>query len=341
MVHDSATELRRSLPALVAQLETGDELIVVDNDSAEDPARLVGELAPGAVVIEAGENLGYGGGNNLGARRAHNELLVFLNPDALVSPGWREGIELPLSEGRDWAAWQALVTSDGGETVNCDRGVVHFTGIAWAGNAGRPLGAELEPGEVPFASGACLAVRREAWNALGGFSQPFFLYGEDVDLSLRLWLMGERVGVETRARVDHDYEFDKGPAKVTYLERNRLAMVIRTYPGPLLALVAPVLLVSSLAAVLAAIPAGLAGRYLAAWRDLVRWLPRLVAERREIASHRQITSTEFATILTADLDSDYLPAVVRARPLAAALRTYWSVVRWLLEAGSRSPASRG
>lgn len=334
VTHDSAGELRRSLPALVAQLEPADELIVVDNESEDDTVALAGELAPGATVIESGENLGYGGGNNLGAKRAHGKLLVFLNPDAVVAPGWREAITHPLTERRGWAAWQALITSDDGRTVNSDRGVVHFTGIAWAGNAGRPLGTPpLEPAEVGFASGACLAVTRPAWVRLGGFSQPFFLYGEDVDLSLRLWLMGERVGVEPRARVDHDYEFDKGAGKWVYLERNRWAMLIRAYPASLLALIAPVLLVSSLAAMVAAVPAGHARERLIAWRDVIRWLPRLIAERREIAADRAISPGEFARVLTPELDTDFLPAAVRSRPAAALLRAYWSLVRLLLGSG--------
>lgn len=195
------------------------------------------------------------------------------------------------------------------------------------------------PSEVGFASGACLAVTRSAWAKLGGFPQPFFLYGEDVDLSLRLWLMGERVGVEPRARVDHDYEFDKGAGKRVYLERNRWAMLVRLYPASLLFLISPVLLVSSLASLLAAIPAGHARQSLIAWRDVIRWLPRLLAERREIKSRRAIGAGEFAAVLTDSLDTDFLPSAVRSRPVDAMLRSYWSLVRLLLGAGSSPPAS--
>ena len=68
--------------------------------------------------------------------------------------------------------------------------------------------------------------------------EQFFLYHEDVDLSLRVRLAGGALGVEPAARVDHDYEFDKGAAKWRYLERNRWATLIRTYPAALLALLA-------------------------------------------------------------------------------------------------------
>jgi len=77
---------------------------------------------------------------------------------------------------------------------------------------------------------------RRTWQQLGGFADDYFMYHEDVDLSLRLRLAGGRIGVIPDARVDHDYDFDKGPAKWRVLERNRWATLLRTYPAPLLAL---------------------------------------------------------------------------------------------------------
>ena len=90
--------------------------------------------------------------------------------------------------------------------------------------------------EVSFASGAALVVRREAWEAVGGFDERYFMYGEDLDLGLRLWLHGYRVGVVPAARVDHDYTFAKGGWKWFMLERNRWWTVLGDYPGALLVL---------------------------------------------------------------------------------------------------------
>ena len=96
---------------------------------------------------------------------------------------------------------------------------------------------------------------------------PFFLYHEDVDLSLRVRLAGGTLGVEPRARVDHDYEFDKGAAKWRYLERNRWATLIRTYPAALLALLAPGLLATELALVVVAAAGGWLPQKLRAWAE--------------------------------------------------------------------------
>ncbi len=331
VTHDSADAMRRTLPAIVAELRDGDELIVVDNASADATPAAVAELAPGAALIETGANSGFGAACNRGAEAAGGELLLFLNPDNAVAPGFRDAIELPLREQRGWGAWQGLVTDAGGERLNSRGGVVHFTGIAWAGGAGEPrAAAPAGPEEVAFPSGACLAIPRERWQRAGGFSEPYFLYHEDTDLGLRLRLAGERVGIEPRAVSDHDYEFDKGPGKWRHLERNRWATVLRDYPGKLLALVMPALLATELALLVVAAAGGWLGPKLRANADVARALPRLLRERREVQATAAIDAATFAECLTAELDSEFLGAAGRSRLIRALLRGYWSAVKRLL-----------
>lgn len=331
VTHDSRAAVARTLPALAAQLRGGDELVVVDNASADGTPAVARELAPGAIVIETGANLGFAGACNRGAEAASGELLCLLNPDAVPERGWREAIELPLAEERGWAAWQGLVTAGGGRTVNTRGGVVHFTAIAWAGGAGEPLAAAPVSGAEPgFVSGACLAIERRRYLELGGMPAEFFLYHEDVDLSLRLRLAGGRLGIEPGARVDHDYEFAKGDYKWRLLERNRWATLIRTYPAALLALLAPALAATEVALFAAAAAGGWLPQKLGAWADTLRWLPRLLAERRRIQARRAIGAREFADSLRASLDSSHLGAAGRSRALGAALAGYWALVRALL-----------
>ena len=332
VTHDSAAALSRSLPALLGELRAGDELIVCDNDSRDGTPALVADLAPEAVVLASGGNLGFAAGCNLAAARARNELLLLLNPDNVVAAGFREAIELPLLEARGWAAWQGLVTDRAGTILNTRGGVVHFTGISWAGGAGQARSAAPSaPTEVPYASGACLAIRRDAWNELGGFPEPYFLYHEDTDLGLRLRLAGHAAGIEPRALCDHEYDFHKGPAKWLYLERNRWATIIRTYPGRLLAALAPALLATELALLIVAAAGGWLPQKLRASAETIRWLPRLIRERRAIQAGRAITAAAFAeACLTPDLNSEYLGRAARSRLLRAALRGYWRGARRLL-----------
>jgi GT2 family glycosyltransferase len=341
VTYDSAEAIGASLDPLLEQLGELDELIVVDNASGDDTVERVRARAPRARLLAQDRNLGFAAGCNAGAAVAAGDLLVFLNPDAVVAEGFADAIRRPLAEDRGWAAWMGVVTAAGGAEINTSGGIVHFTGIAWSGQVGAPVAAlPGGPREVAFASGACLAVPRAWWEALGGFPPEFFMYCEDVDLSLRLWLCGGRVGVEPGARVDHDYAFVKGAYKWRLLERNRSATVLRTYPGPLLALLAPALLATELALLAIAPSSGWGRPKLQAYADTLRALPRLLRERRAIQARRAIGAAEFARLLTPDLTSRDLGRAGASRPLRTLLRAYWalvvSVISW-----TSSPARAG
>ena len=328
------TAVTQTLAALATQLQPGDQLVVVDNASTDGTADAVADVVPGATVLRNAENVGFAPACNQAAEAARGDLLLLLNPDATPAPGLCDAIRRPFGDGRGWAAWMGLVTAGGGRTINTSGGAIHFTGIAWADESGEPASQVSRPREVPFASGACMAVPRATWLAQGGFSPEFFMYHEDVDLSLRLRLGGGRIGLEPDARVDHEYEFHKGPAKWRMLERNRWATIIRTYPGALLALLAPALLATELALMAVSLGAGWGPQKARAYADTFRALPRLLRERRRIQSTRQVSAAQFAEVFTPRLSSAYLGRAASSKPLHALLWIYWAAVRAVLRASS-------
>jgi N-acetylglucosaminyl-diphospho-decaprenol L-rhamnosyltransferase len=329
--YESAGDLPETLVALTAQLRPGDELVVVDNASTDGSAAAARAAAPDATVVELATNEGFAGGCLAGVARTTAPLLFFLNPDARITRGCLDQLRAAAREQPSWGAWQALVVLPGGALVNTSGGVVHWLGIAWSGDIDTPVAAVRErPHEVGFASGAALVVRREAWDATRGFDADWFMYGEDVDLSLRLRLAGWGVGVVPAARVEHGYGFEKGAYKWFHLERNRWWMLIAAYPAPLLALVLPALLVFDVGLLAVAARGGWLGAKLRAQAAVLRTLPRAVARRRAVQATRTVAPAAFAASLTPTLDSPYLGGPANIAAVRALQAGYWRLVRALL-----------
>lgn len=324
----SAAALPALLDALGAQAAPGDEVIVVDNDSGDGGAELAEAHSAVTAVIRTGGNLGFAAGCNRGAARATGDAVLLLNPDCAPEPGFLDAMRRP-PEG--WDAWMGVVTLPDGARVNTAGGVVHYLGLAWAGRYGEPVAAVPgQPHEVGFLSGACMAVRLPVWRALDGFPEDYFMYLEDVDLSLRLRLAGHRTGVLPAARVRHDYAFAKGPGKWRQLERNRWLTVVRTYPAPLLALVLPAMLAAEPGLALVAWRQGWAGAKLWAVGAVLAGLPRAVVARREVQRAARVDAATFARALTSALDSPFLGAPARSPLVTVPVRAYWRLVTRLL-----------
>jgi N-acetylglucosaminyl-diphospho-decaprenol L-rhamnosyltransferase len=326
VAYDNAAELPHTLALASGQLRDGDELVVVDNASA-DAGGAVAEAA-GARVLRQPRNAGFGAGCHAGAAATTAPLLLFLNPDARLAPGALEALRDAAASQPRWGAWQALVLLPGGEHVNSSGGIVHWLGLAWAGQCDAPsAAAPRAPTEVAFASGAGLVVRRSAWTEVGGFEPAYFMYGEDVDLSLRLRLAGWGVGLVPAARVEHEYEFAKGDYKWFPHERNRLWTVLGAYPPVLLALTAPALLGLEAALLVIAARQGWLGAKLRAQLAALRTLPWALRRRRRLQAARRVSPALFARSLSASLDSPYLQAPA---PLVRLQAAYWRLVAGLL-----------
>ena len=327
VTYDSAEPIGATLAALEGQFEDGDELVVVDNGSTDGTPAAVRAASPRARVLEQGANTGFAGGCRAGVAASSAPLILFLNPDAQPAPGALAALRAVAGERPGWGAWQALVTMDGGRAINTAGNVAHYLGISWAGSCGLPVGeAPAEPVEVPFASGSAMVVRREAWAAVDGFDERYFMYCEDLDLSLRLALRGYGVGLAPRARVEHHYEFHKGARKWFLLERNRWWTIVSDYPGRLLAPLLPALLVLELALLVVAARDGWLTSKLRAQAAVLRELPQILARRREVQRGRAIGSREFAARLSAELDSPFLGPLAQVAVLAGLQRLYWRAV---------------
>ena len=322
VAYESGDALTRCLDSLA-----GEDVIVVNNGGGgpeiEDAARR-------ARVIDS-DNVGFGAGCNRGARETDAEVVVFLNPDTVAQPGALEALARVLEQPDVGVVQARLRLLQDPERLNSSGNVVHVSGLAWPGGYGDPAEGLTAAREIPYASGAAFAIRREVFLELGGFSEELFLYQEDLELSWRAHLRGLRVLVVPEADVLHDYVLEQpGRQKEYYLERNRLIVLLTAFSGRLLLLLAPVLLAFELGIVALAWRQGWLREKVGGWAWLVRNRAWLAAHRRETQALRRVGDRELARFLTPVLDPRMLELPAGVATLNGLVSAWWRGVRVFL-----------
>ena len=223
-----------------------DEFVIVDNGSTPSEEVVLDAAArePQVQLLRGQGNVGFARGANLGASAAHGKVLVFLNPDAFLEPGCIAALRANLSERHGLRLVGARVLNlDRTEQRGARRGeVTPVTTLLSLTRLSRRLPSfrnfEIhheddptpnEPLPVPTISGACFAMTRADFSAMGGFDEGYFLHVEDVDLCWRVRRSGGEVLFHPGAEVIHlgstshtspvKVEFWKGLGLVRYFRK--------------------------------------------------------------------------------------------------------------------------
>jgi N-acetylglucosaminyl-diphospho-decaprenol L-rhamnosyltransferase len=232
VTYNAAPWLERSLESVC---ETGAELIVVDNGSSDGTLEVVRERFPGARLIEQ-ENRGFGAGNNAGMRVASGRYFLFLNPDAWLTDGALERLVAFADEHPEAAVVGPRLLNTDGTLQRSVRGypspwriATEYFFLRKLAPRSRALNAFFGANfdhksvrEAEFLGGACLLVRREAVDSIGGFDEDFFLMSEEVDWCYRFRRAGWKVLFYPGAEVVHVIGASVNPALFKELVRGHL-----------------------------------------------------------------------------------------------------------------------
>ena len=259
VTYNSAVYLQHCLASVMREIWPEDEIILVDNASTDGSAQIIRRGWPKVALVRNSENLGFAAAGNQAARLAHKELLVFLNPDTVVLPGWLDGLRQVLASDQTAAlvTSQVLTMSQAGEIkaggegrcgqapcgqVPCAQ-VVHFSGLVFGRSLVHDGGKESGHAGVGAASGASFAVRRRVWEELGGFDETYWMYYEDTDLSWRAWHRGYRCLAAPESAILHDQPSAPSGQTLFYMARNRYLLLCKNFhPGTLLLLAPGIIL---------------------------------------------------------------------------------------------------
>ncbi len=230
--------LRACLASLARQTDVHFETIVVDNGSTDGSAEMA-EKEFGALVIRNRKNRGFCAANNQGIAKASGAYIALLNNDAEAEPGWLAALLRACVKAPDigMVAAKVLVWEDP-KRIDKAGHLIFPDGQ----NRGRGAGA-LDRGqfdreeEALWPDGCAAMYRKEMLDAIGGFDEDLFAYGDDAELGLRARIAGWKCLYTPDAVVRHHRgsTMGKGSARrLALIERNRVLLAAKLFPWSLL-----------------------------------------------------------------------------------------------------------
>ena len=304
--------LSRCLETLLKTAYSPLELIVVDNHSTDGSVDYLRRSHPGVRLIEFRENLGYAGAYNAAVPQAAGEIVVLLNFDVEVEPGWLDqAVELLAGEAQLAAVQpklRSLQRRDFFEYSGGSGGFIDRYGYPFV--RGRLFEAiEPDTGQyddvVPifWATGAAFVTRKSAFVEAGGLDADFFMHMEELDLCWRYWLMGHTVKVAPRGIVFHwaGAALSAGRFhKMYFNHRNGLVMMLKNYGLKSLLRNLPGRLALDWITVVTSLFRGepkRSGAVLAAHAYVLGRLPSIWAKRRRVQGLRKVADRELARVI--------------------------------------------
>lgn len=187
---------------------------VVDNASSDDSVPFLRTNYPWVHVIESNRNLGFAGANNLAMHSSDGRYMLLLNSDAFVMPdAVRSLVRCADAEPRSAIVGACLLNPDGTfqashtpfPTLASEWLILTGLGRKIFGGHYPSRGSEVGLGRqrVDYVEGACMLVRRTAFEQVGGMDEGYFMYAEEVDWCFSMKTAGWQVWYEPAAKVTH------------------------------------------------------------------------------------------------------------------------------------------
>jgi GT2 family glycosyltransferase len=191
------------------------EVIVVDNQSADDQLQKFIDAFPEFYFVENSGNFGFANGCNLGAKRSTGEYVLFLNPDTVVTLEALQGLLRNAQDHPEFTIISCSQVTDQGKDDRpyglflAPRTLTSFIRTFYKLTHRNLATTTLKSGDQvifpDWVSGSVMLMSRMKFNQLGGWSEDFWMYYEDTDLCKRVWEMGGRVALISNLQIIHNH----------------------------------------------------------------------------------------------------------------------------------------
>jgi GT2 family glycosyltransferase len=306
--------LASCLDSLNSQSFRDFEVIIINNGRAELIPPPESYTFP-CRILSPGSNVGFGAAVNLAIRASSSPYVAILNDDTEPDANWLSSLASELDGDPRVGMWASRIQLRGSSALDSAGMVICFDGSSKQRGHCQPASSFSHSQDVLLPSGCAALYRRLMLDEIGLFDEDYFLYCEDTDLGLRARWAGWTCRYVPEAVVEHRYSGTSGAysvMKASFVERNRLWVALKNFPGVLLPGV-PFVAVSryfwqlraaqgSNGAAAEFIRSGnslfaAAAILLRAHRDTFMRLPSLLRKRAEMRKTRRIGSAEFIRLM--------------------------------------------
>lgn len=230
--------LKQFLPSVIQYSENAN-IYVADNASTDGSVQFLKQSFPEVKIIENQRNLGYAGGYNLALKNVSEDIVVLLNSDVEVTENWLEPILQSFQKEPELGAIQPKILDykrkDFFEYAGAAGGFIDKYGYPFCrGRIFQELeedhGQYNQDAYIFWASGACLAVRKDYFYAIGGLDEDFFAHQEEIDLCWRMQQAGYRIKYVANSRIFHVGGAtlqEMNPQKTFFNFRNSLFLLLK------------------------------------------------------------------------------------------------------------------
>lgn len=173
------------------------EVIVVDNNSTDESIEFLETQYPSTIILKLEKNFGFAYPNNMGAKIANGEFLLFLNNDTIVKPDTLNELVNVFHNDPQIGIAQSLLLHQDGE-VDSSGDFIDKNGVSFSSHE-----RSVQVKEILSAKAAAMMIKKDLYFQLNGFDEKFYATFEDVDLGWRCWILGHKVVLAPSSIVYH------------------------------------------------------------------------------------------------------------------------------------------
>lgn len=308
---------------------------LIDNHSSDDSIQLVKKDYPNIKIIQNKANYGYAKACNIGIEHAFKnkklKYIVCLNIDTISDKKWLEELIYVAENHHNTGSVQSkILLHSKPNKINTATNKLTFLGFGYCGDYLKDSSEKNGIEELPYSSGASVLFSREALENTGLFDEDYFLYHEDVDLGLRLQLLGYKNLLAPKSIIYHKYSFSK-KNKIYFLERNRLTTLLKNFKSRTLLLIFFPFIINEIGLFFFFLSNGNLKQKLLSYLYLIKNIRKILNKRKIIQKTRKVSDKEISKFFIGKIEFSELDNFFLKHMANPFFEIYWRIVKKIIK----------